>query len=138
MASKSKTSLKSKTISSVTPKSSKVEKKSQAKCGICSSVIIDSSDVDVGEDSIFCEGTCQVWLHRTCAGLTVPKFNEISKSDQKFLCVHCRLDGQSEIIKDIKANLSDIHIKLDELLSSMSVLRSASTNFWFWRNQFYL
>ena len=60
----------------------------------------------------------------TCAGLTVPKVNEISKSDQKFLRVHCRLDGQSEIIKDIKANLSDIHTKLDELLSSMSVLRS--------------
>ena len=131
MASKSKVNLKSKFASSGTPKSlTKAENKAQTKCGICSSAIVDSSDSEAGEDSISCEATCQVWLHQTCAGLTVPKFHEIIKLNKKFSCVYCRLDDQFEVINDIKTNLSDIQAKFDVLLSSMNNLCSQQQHFY--------
>ena len=30
-----------------------------------------------GQDSVFCEGNCNVWLHRHCVGLTKSAFNHI-------------------------------------------------------------
>ena len=34
---------------------------------ICQDSIVDG---DAGQDSIYCEGNCNTWLHRRCAGLS--------------------------------------------------------------------
>ncbi len=36
-----------------------------ALCAVCVKPIYDDK-----EDSIFCEGVCKDWIHRTCAGLS--------------------------------------------------------------------
>ena len=39
-------------------------------CLICDKNIVDASAKSKGQDSVFCEGLCQGWLHRTFANLT--------------------------------------------------------------------
>ena len=42
------------------------KKKGDSNCEIC--VVCDKEINDDTEDSIFCEGECQGWIHRVCAG----------------------------------------------------------------------
>ena len=41
-------------------------------CPISDDVIKDSSLKTKGHDSMFCDGVCNTWLHRGCAGLSKP------------------------------------------------------------------
>ena len=62
------------------------QKHDLTECAICLEAIQDRSDTSEGEDLVFCEGECQRWLHRTCAGLTDPAFDKIQRSDERFYC----------------------------------------------------
>ncbi len=42
-------------------------RKGDFRCGKCLEVIRDGED---GEKSLFCEGRCKIWVHRTCAELS--------------------------------------------------------------------
>ncbi len=55
-------------------------------CLICEKVIKEPEGKSKGHDSIFCDGTCQGWLHRTCAGIPKLIFQDISSSQDPFLC----------------------------------------------------
>ena len=48
-------------------------------CPICESKfnIVDDDESNEGEDAIFCEGECQIWLHRKCVGLMKNAFTLI-------------------------------------------------------------
>ena len=80
-------------------------------CMICDKVIKDQDSSNKGQDSIFCKGDCQGWLHRTCAGISKKAFNEATVSDQPFYCHYCRCNLQEEIsllnstIVELKAEL---------------------------------
>ena len=43
------------------------KKKGGSNCEIC--VVCDKEINDDTEDSIFCEGECQGWIHKVCAGM---------------------------------------------------------------------
>ena len=76
-----------KSLKTVKMKGSKKGPKKGTDCAICLKPIIDHSEVTEDEDSIFCEGSCQQWIHRTCAGLLNPAFDLIRSSDQNFYCL---------------------------------------------------
>ncbi len=70
------------------------------------------------QDAIFCDGNCNTWLHRRCAGLSQPAFQKLSNTDSSFFCPHCRLDRQESTIKDLldtvkslKEDISNINEK---------------------------
>ncbi len=46
----------------------------KSNCIICVKVIKDTEGKSKGQDSIYCEGSCQGWLPRTCAGIPKPVF----------------------------------------------------------------
>jgi len=48
-------------------------------CLICEEPILKADEHCVGDDAVFCEGDCQGWLHRQCAGVTHPAFDETDK-----------------------------------------------------------
>ena len=50
---------------------------SQFTCPICQDKIIDKADGS-GDDSIFCEGICDTWIHRQCARLSITAFKAIT------------------------------------------------------------
>ena len=60
--------------------SNKEKKKSKSShtvlCCICEADIVDDTD-----ESVFCEGICQAWMHRKCAGISRQVFAVISKSN---------------------------------------------------------
>ena len=50
-------------------------------CPIHESTVYDDESNE-GEDAIFCDGECQIWLHRKCVGLTKNAFRLIGKSKE--------------------------------------------------------
>ena len=56
-------------------------------CSICEKVIKDSSP-----EAIFCEGQCNTWLHKRCAGFSwysIPSFKTAISTDKPFYCPRC-------------------------------------------------
>jgi len=60
-------------------------------CPICLDPILDVTENSVGQEAIFCESTCNSWIHRQCAGLSQVLFNLFEESEEPFYCPHCRL-----------------------------------------------
>ena len=44
-------------------------------CIVCDCTILEASESTEGQDAVFCEGDCQGWIHRMCAGFSRPAFN---------------------------------------------------------------
>ncbi len=85
-------------------------------CQICDKVIKDAEGKQKGQDSIFCEGNCQGWLHRSCAGITKTAFQAISSVSfsDRFLCLYCKTTEQDEEIKQLKETIVKLELKLAE------------------------
>ena len=69
-------------------------------CPICDDEINDEK-----HDSVHCDGSCQTWLHRGCAGLSTKKFAAMCVAtvpDQPFYCVSCQLTNQSRDLEALK------------------------------------
>ena len=55
---------------------------------------MEDDEKNDGHEAVFCEGECQIWLHRKCAGLTHQAFAKMSKSDDPYFCVYCQWRSQ--------------------------------------------
>ena len=91
---------------------------SACKCAICEDIIVEESQDLSGQDAIFCEGSCQAWLHRGCAGLSKSAFLSLNGSSVPFACVHCRLNQQEKEISQLKNLVSKITADLTALSTS--------------------
>ena len=59
---------------------------------MCEKVIMESTDKKDGHEVVYCEGECQTWIHRQCAGLTRTMFTKLSKSKIcHIFCSFCTL-----------------------------------------------
>ena len=85
---------------------SKRKNRPSCKCAVCERAIDDSKD-----ESVLCEGTCNGWLHRVCAGLTKAAFEECQKSTDSFLCHYF---SQVEV-KALKQQLNELRAELAAL-----------------------
>ena len=100
------------------PKTSEKKKKEEEICIICDSAILEDNEDDeeqTGDEAIFCEGLCQGWLHRRCAGLTNAFFQKFIKTNKKFLCVFCLLFEQVSLVEELKEDVKDLKSKLSEV-----------------------
>lgn len=72
-----------------------------------------------GHESIFCDGRCQEWVHRQCAGLSKVAFQAVSKSNDDFRCPHCVITQQAKDISALSATVSvlsrDVKVLQDKL-----------------------
>ena len=66
----------------------------------------------MGEDAIYCEGLCNGWLHRKCAGMSNKCFARLADSNNKFLCVYCMLFEQTTLVKDLSEEINSLKTKL--------------------------
>ncbi len=109
-------------------RSSKVKKNSRETksftCPICLDPIKDASNNSCGEDAIVCEGSCNTWLHRKCAGLSKEAYEAATTSSVSFYCPHCRLDRQESEIASLKRMIQH----LVEDVRSLSKRLSSSTD----------
>jgi len=96
------------------PKVKDKKNKQDDMCLICNSTIVEENENQMGEEAIFCEGNCQGWLHRKCAGITNVYFNKLTKSNNKFLCVYCRLFEQASLVEELQEEVKNLKAKLEE------------------------
>ena len=73
----------------------------------------------------FCDGTCNTWLHRGCAGISKKDFQRMSdqgQSDMKFCCVSCQLKSHVSDIESLKSSLRSQSSEIQSLLQLSSTL----------------
>ena len=103
---------------------------STSQCPVCEEKIIDATVSKHGQDSILCEGSCQSWLHRRCAGLTKAEFANISnRPDYKFCCSRCRLGKSESELELLKEKVAALESKLEALLAS-SLVKAQPASDW--------
>ena len=89
-------------------------------CPICLELIVDATPKTPGQDAVYCDGLCQTWIHRQCAGLSKPAFNQISQptNNNPFFCPNCRLDQQAKEINSLKSIISSLTSEVANLKRS--------------------
>ena len=83
-------------------------------CLVYECATLDSDENTEGHDAVFCEGDCQGWIHRTCAGLTRPAFDNLSESTP-YLCSYCTFTKQYKEICELKETVKKLTSKITEL-----------------------
>jgi len=96
-------------------------------CPICADIIIENTDEVVGHDAIFCEGICNSWLHRQCAGLSKPLFQLFSNSEKQYQCPHCQLAAYESVVDNLKSIISSLEEQVKTLEINDSTIASSST-----------
>ena len=85
------------------------------RCIVCEKAIKELSAKSKGEDGIFCEGICQGWIHRQCAGIPKPVFAALRSSPEPFLCTYCpntKITALKESIEALKTEVSSLKSQL--------------------------
>ena len=99
-------------------------------CRICQDVINEPNESD-GDDSVHCNGLCDGWIHRRCAGLSLARFEEISKSDDPFFCPSCcavRNQTEIDLLKSALASLTSEVSTLKAAFDQIMLQRVNSPN----------
>ena len=92
-------------------------KASTAMCPVCEKAVIDGGRKS--QDSIFCEGSCQAWLHRCCAELTRTRFAELSDDSRPFYCPSCASDKHTHELAELKSAVASLVPEVEQLKSTV-------------------
>ena len=117
-------------LQSISPakRKSKGGKTSEADCLICEEPILEADEHCAGEDAVFCEGECQGWLHRRCAGITRTAFHKLGETDKVYLCSYCTSVKQSNEISKLSDIITELHSAVTSLTTTIKSLQSSVTN----------
>ena len=99
-------------------------------CLVCLDRIIDATDDTDGQEAIFCEGTCNSWIHLQCAGLSQTLFKILQESEVPFYCPHCRLITQDKQLQEFKTmveNLLKEVVLLNAAVSENQTIQSSTS-----------
>ena len=97
-------------------------------CPICLEEIIDDSKFKIGQDSIHCDGDCNIWLHMGCAGLSKVALMTISGQSKPFSCQKCRLLTKDQEIIVIKLTVDILRQEVSSLKQSVNQLSHGVTS----------
>ena len=95
-------------------------KNSLCRCSVCLEEIVEPNGKKEGQDAIYCDGVCQAWLHRKCAGLPKDRFKLVSESNDRFYCPHCRLELQRDEISHLKVAVAELSSELTKLRNTLA------------------
>ena len=84
-------------------------------CPICLEKVEDATGKKKGHDSVFCDGACQEWLHRQCAGLSKAAFSLVRSSSESFHCPRCLIARQSAEIASLKDSVKQLSSEISNL-----------------------
>ena len=102
-------------------------KNSEADCLVCEEPILEPGEHCKGDEAVICEGICQGWLYRKCAGLTRPAFDKLGEQDTVYLCSYCMMVSQSKEISNLTDTTKSLHTAITSLTESISSLQSSVT-----------
>lgn len=97
-----------------------------------------------GDDAIYCDGLCNAWLHRGCAGLSGAVFKSVIAAPKQtpFYCPHCRIFQMEKEISSLKSVVdtlvkeSSVHTPvIVELRSAVESIKSKLDSPHYWTSQ---
>ena len=94
-------------------------KKSEVDCLICEEPILEPSEHCDGDEAVFCEGSCQGWIHRKCVGMTRPAFERLGEFDTPFLCSYCMLVSQNKEISRLANIIEGLNSSITTLTETI-------------------
>ena len=105
------------------------ESTEEVKCAICEQKVIEGE-----EQALFCEGVCNQWVHRYCAGVSTSLFKQLSLSTTSFYCYACsqtqhasEIAMLSESITLLKKEIADLRDKVNVAHMTRSAHMTTST-----------
>ena len=86
-------------------------------CPICDETIKEPTKHRKGDDSIYCEGYCDAWIHRRCAGLSAATLAVLGEAgeDQTFFCLYCELQAHKAEIENLMSTITELQTCLFDL-----------------------
>ena len=77
---------------------------SPTKCPVCCNVIVEYDEEKgiEGDDAMFCEGTCNAWIHRMCVGLSSKSYEALTEQESPYFCPQCASINQTKEIEELK------------------------------------
>ena len=93
-------------------------------CLICDAIIHEG---DNAENAVYCEGDCQGWLHRKCVCMSKKLYIAIGKSNDPYVCPHCKFDAQQKEVDKLRDTVKTVSNEL-ALLKSKDKPSEPSTN----------
>jgi len=89
------------------------EKTSIVKCAVCDDKIVDGKD-----EALFCEGRCQLWMHRYCAGVSRSQFKSLGTStEMSYECATCFRESMAKRVQTLEDRVATILTEVSELQS---------------------
>lgn len=82
----------------------------EEQCGLCCKAIIEDRD-----EALFCEGSCNKWMHRYCAGVCLHHYEALQGYREPFFCSLCTQSKQSETIEEMWATIAALKEEVKEL-----------------------
>ena len=89
-------------------------------CPVCMEPILDEGVDHAGQDALFCEGECQCWHHRWCAGVTKRRYIGLADTTEPFLCPSCTIVNQ-------KATIDCLRVCLNALTDEVRAMKEIIT-----------
>ena len=99
-------------------RSGKKSKADETNCLVCEKVILEPNEETDGHEALFCEGDCQGWIHRQCAGITRVGYDKLGESAIPFLCNYCTLVKYHNEIDMLKGTINSLSAKVSELMDA--------------------
>ena len=93
-------------------------------CPICAEAIVDEGEGGCVQDAVFCEGDCQCWLHRWCAGVTRKRYLTLSSTEDPFLCPSCTVAGQQAAITAQQGDIAQLRECVNALTGELRALKA--------------
>ena len=97
-------------------------------CPICCEVIVEANETLEGQEALLCEGTCQKWLHRWCAGVHKENFRDLASSDKPFICPLCSLAEHRLLITTLLETVQSLKEEIKQLKGERLVQLSAKNS----------
>ena len=91
-------------------------------CRIWTEVIEEAAGRKKGHDLIFCDGACQDWINRQCAGLSKAHFSRLSTCNQDFHSHRCLLSQQCAKLSALKKTVEGLSREVSHLKNLVSPL----------------
>ena len=77
-------------------------------------------------EAIFCEGQCEAWYHRRCAGISKSAYESASESENPFYCMSCLQVHYNNKISQLKEQIAALSSKILGLSEGDTSQTSAS------------
>ena len=92
-------------------------------CDLCCAAVVEGK-----EEALQCEGECQLWFHRYCAGVSSSYFKELSSSSKPFVCLPCAHKTQQAVVSTLQSELATLRVEMDALRAALDRARETPEN----------